>query len=654
MPVTSRLYEKSMSAIIATPTPIDPLNFENKSIAAYSTNSEGDISITFLTYDTNINKTINTGYNSSGWSVHQFYPLNNSGYVIYLHSTSGPSLWAVIFYDYEGNEVGKYTAEAESTDYGNTSGKFAYFIDYDNKALVYSDGKTYQVYNYNPLNNIQVLWWYSNVLDNGFVINEYNINGTNNLYAYSLATSTGVTQLGPALNGNIEESSILWYNSNKFLILFHSQLNSDYQYMSLFSNTGQFIRDIFLPTGETYNNYNIDFYGTNKVSIMFYNGGDNTVPYLIYNYDGNRDKLLMTYHDRNPNFSNYDVYYRDNYNGVRDDQQLSEDIHYIFYGNEDGWDQDLYVVGYADVLSVFDGDLEFREPYVVNSSGNDNTSIGLYSNFVGSSFIMPVVDYTENTPMFKLLNIQNTTSSYTNIRPVSELDTLNVWTDNAGDNYIFTLFTNYSADGTIYVVDGKSGNLRDSKVFTNNIQWWYDYDTMYFTDYGQEGNVAWYMNSASSKFQSLDYDNSVNIITPDRVLAGPPFTTPGNIMLYNPSTGVTRVITRTNFYNFNLPVPEEGYNISIGNDVILYNYYANESNSIVLYNLKGQYQQASVTAPTTSTSNFNVVGNRAYFRHNNGNDTYTIYTLKPGKVQSSTLTDYNYYPVPNDYYWWNW
>jgi len=653
MPVTQRLYEKSMSAVAAAAPPVDLLDYANKSVASWSTDNSNNISISFLTYDTNISKIITTGYNTSGWHVDWFAPLNNSGYAIFMYSTSGPQRWAVIFYDYEGTEIYRYEAETNSFDYDDYQGKFIWFIDNDNHKLVYTDGKTYQTYSYNSLNSIDILSWYSNVMDNGFIISENNVNGTDNLYTYSLATmDNGVVQLGPALNGNIEESGPIWNNNAKFILLFHNQLPGTNQFISIFSNTGQFIRDIFLPTDHVYNNWNIDFYGTNKASILFYNSGDNTIPYLIYNYDGNSDKLLMTHHDRYPHFSDYEVYYSDHYNSRISDDYLSEDIHYIFYGNIDGWDNDLLAVGYADVLSVFNGDTEFRSPYVINNTGDPHTSIGIYNNFIGSSFIMPVVNYNDSTPKVKLLNIQKSSTSYKDIRPVSELNGLNIWYDNAGDNYILALFTTYISDGTVYVFDGKTGNLRDSKVFTSNINWWYRYDTIYFQDYGQEGNISWYINSVSSKFQPLEYSNNVNIYTPSDYVAGPPYNTPGNVVLYNYSTGVTRVITRTNFYTFTLPVSGD-YDIAIGNDVILYAIYPNNLPNISLYNLKGQFQQANVNLPYWSTSYFNVVGNRAYFSNNNGNDTKTNYILKPGSVKSSTLSDYNNNLVPNDYYYWN-
>jgi len=653
MPITNRLYEKSTSAIIAPPPPLGLLNYTNKSIASWSTDVSNNISISFLTYDKNISKIINTGYNTSGWVVDWFAPLNNSGYAIFLFSTNGPQRWVAIFYDYEGNEVGKYEAETNNVDYDTLHGQFMYLIDYTNHKIAYSDGIVYQTYEYDhTVDTINILNWYDNTLDNGFIIYESTLNNNGDLYKYSLATPNGVYQLGPALNGNYENSSPLWNRTANFIVLFHYTNSNQHTHVSLFSNTGQFIRDIILPTDHTYNDFNVDFYGTNKVSILFYDNNDNTVPYLIYNYDGNRNKLLMTHHDRHPNFSDYEVYYDSHHNSHTTDNYLSEDIHYVFYGESDGYNYSLITVGYADILSMFNGDTEFKTYTITNSGNYEDFSIGLYSNFIGSSFIIPVINYTEDHPNVKLLNIQNSSTFYKTIRSVNDLDTLNIWSDMAGNNYILALFTIYATDGTVYVFDGKSGDLRDSKVFTSNINWWYNYDTMYFVDYGVEGNVSWYMNSASLKFQLIEYTNP-NIYTTNNYIAGPPYNTPGNVMLFNSNTGRTRVITRTKFYDFTLPISTGGWDLAIGNDVILYQYISNNTHTTILYNLKGEYQDASVSLPSYSNY-FNLAGNRAYINYNNGNDTISNYIFKPGIVKLSTLSStYNNYPAPNDWYYWN-
>jgi hypothetical protein len=418
-----------------------------------------------------------------------------------------------------------------------------------------------------------------------------------------------------------------------------------YIFFNIYSSTGSILQSINLTSisGNSYNNFDLTFFGTNKMNIIFYNDGDISVPYLIYTYDGETDTLISTTHQRTTKFSDWNQRYDSLYGA--ETNFPSQDFHIFFY-NESDDNYDFITSLYFNVLSYFSGDTEYRTPYIINYSGGTVNWVNIYNEFLGSSLML--LYYEDGGNILKLLVITSDGVSSVDVTPLGPLDTYDIFTWWVGDTFIFMTFTDYTLAGTLYAYDAM-GNQLDYVLFYDNWDDNYSYGTFYF----ETGPGAYYFNTANSKFTSIDYQDSTytsNIYYSDT------FKRTSNMLLSNDNMDglYVRLLTENNLSpEVVLPYPNCCYaDLRVGKDVILYVYVNNDENiGINLYNLSfGLLQSLVVTQG--SINNSILVENRAWVQFQNGG-IYTNYMVSANGIKTVESTNSYDYRVPNDYNWWN-
>jgi hypothetical protein len=565
--------------------------------------------------------------------------------MIYLNNTDNVSK-ASIYFDYRGTVIGEYSASTTDTSYGMLNGKLAYFIDYDN-IFNYSDGKTFKSreinLNYNQFGVVNGYWDSNN--NNSFVT--YSTNGSYN--SYTLITMEREIPLVSWDGSNTGTEVFQYSNSNFTTTMNYNNSGDTYIFFNIYSSTGSILQSINLTSisGNSYNNFDLFFFGTNKMNIIFYNDGDVNIDYLIYTYDGETDTLISTTHQRTTSFSDWNQRYDSLYDG--DTNFPSQDFHIFFY-NESDDNYDFITSLYFNVLSYFSGDTEYRTPYIINYSGGTVNWVNIYDEFLGSSLM--VLYYEDGGNILKLLVITSDGVSSVDVTPLGPLDGYNISRWWVGDTFIFMTFTDYDSDGTLYAYDAM-GNQLDYVLFYGG---WNDnynmnsYGTFYFeTDPG-----AYYFNTTNSKFTSIDYQDSIYIAN---LYYTDTFKRTSNMLLirYDMVNTYARLLTENNLTpEVILPLTYDEPSYEVGKDVIFY-IYINENDKAVinLYNTSFGLLQ-SLTTNYNYWNDIIIVENRVLFQIQDGG-TYINYMVSANgikMVESTNSYDYGV-PVPNDYAWWN-
>jgi hypothetical protein len=618
------------------------IDYMNKSILIFSVlPNSTNLGYSILNFDGNvIYGPVDLGYNNDNvdggnWYVDDIFPFTNSGYVIYLYTNAGTSKRASIYLDYSGQIIGEYSAATNNTSYNMLNGKFACHIDYDNNMFNYSDGKTYKSRSFDGFDymfGIPYYYWDGNI-DNGFVV--FNANG--NVNTYILVTMEKEIPL-TTWSGMDNEIKIFQYSNSNFITTLNYNTGDTYTFFNIYSSTGSILQTIDLTLSHDYNNFDLSYFGTNKLNIVFYNDGDTSIPFLIYTYDGETDTLISTTHPHT-NYSSWDGFYDTLYGG--DSNFPSQDFHLIFYTTSGSTDGDFYELIYCSILSYFNGDTEFRNPHIV-CSGNTINRVSIYTGFLGSSFIR---FFNDNNGFLTLLVITSEVTSLVDVTQLNTLDTYNFGTFNVGDTFIFTTYSNYSSAGTFYAYDSM-GNQLDYKLFYGGFDEYRRYGTFYFeTDPG-----AYYFNTKNSQFVLTDY----YYVTTPNIYYTETFEGSSNILLIR--YDMINTVRLLSEYNFTpeviLPLTYYEPTYLIGKDVILYLYF-NENNNVVinLYNTSFGLLQ-SITTPYNSISSSILIENRAWVQFQDGG-TYINYMVSANGIKMVESTTNNNSRVPNDYYWWN-
>ena len=629
------------------------IDYMNKSILIFSELSGStNLGYSVLNFDGNvIYGPIDLGYNNAnvtggGWYVDDVYPFTNSGYVIYLYANNNTNRQASIYLDYSGQIIGEYSATTDNTSYNMLNGKFAYYIDYDNYMFNYSDGKTYKSRSFDGNNymfGVGYNYWDENN-DNGFVT--YLGNGTYN--SYTLITMEKEIPLVNWSNPNNDNYvDIFQYSNSNFITTFGYTNGDIYTSFNIYSSTGTILQTIDLTLDNVYNNFDLTYFGTNKLNIIFYNDVVTTgftgssIGYLIYTYDGETNTLLSTTHQGGVSFSNWQQSYDSLYGG--ENNFPSQDIH-IFFFNESDSNYDFITSLYFNVLSYFSGDTEYRTPYIINYSGGTENWVNINNGFLGSSLM--VLYYEDGGNILKLLTITSDGVSSVDVTTLDSLNTYYIDNYSVGDAFIFITFSYYGTAGTLYAYDSM-GNQLDYKLFYGGYSSHYGYGTFYFeTDPG-----AYYFNTKNSKFILTDY----YYVTTSDVYYTETFKDSSNILLvrYDMVNTYVRLLSEYNFTpEIILPLTYNEPSYSIGKDVILY-LYTNENNNIVinLYNTSFGLLQ-SLTTNYNGYNNYFVVENRGLVQFENGG-LITNYMVSANGIKTVESTSNYNYRTANDYYWWN-
>jgi hypothetical protein len=594
-----------------------------------------------------------TGIDYTQYYINDTYVLNHAGYAVFFRNHNDNS-YKVQFIDGLGTIV--ETMDASSgLNYDQADGYQIITTDYQNGRMRFFNGIYVGEYNWDT--NIDDVYWDWNYdatsKDRSFII--YSRNYDTDLITWKIAhAENGVVDLTSYYSYNISAEPILYTNGNSVVIVKRDSNNGYYSSLEIYDTSGDMKQNVDLTSFNT-NTWDMGFYGSGKVSFIFFNNSDSDVDYQIFSHEEVTNKLLVTSHVRGNNYQYFDTYYQtlDYYNI----ESNNDTITYMFYSSWNN-NNNLYYMDYVDFVTLYDG----HNTYNVNTLSN-GSSVGMSWSARSLKYYIDLVDTGDG----KLKSMTIFPSGFTYTEILSDVTTLNNRSRRSlGDDMVYFLHTNGDYNtALIYVIDHLTGGFRDTVTLydssTYGYDWYYDYDTIYIYNY--DGTQAYYMCRDQRTFASIgvyDYKwTSNNVYINENT-----FTKIGVIVLFNPNSDLAcRIISPTGISTeFTLPSSTSyGWDLNILNNFISYR-YQNGSNlpTMRLIDFSGNtlidYASSSDTGWNfwTTGSKGNVVCVVTGEGYTNGTLNATI--VNPNGTTSFKTLSYsginNYWLNVDDYTWW--
>lgn len=591
---------------------------------------------------------IDLGVSTNDYSLNNVLPLQNSGYG-YQFSNGNDKI--IIFTDSFNNEIGRYTGTTVSYSFDDLDGRWITFNDYTNGVFTYSDGVHVYTYNLDPSRYyVDIQWDYdATISDSSFFIIKWDDGESldHKLYRFN---SDGTQVLLKT-----------WGNSDYLEYNIHAQYNSDFYVIEKFDTDNELyiqteifdLSDTLLETisltGDTYNNRDYGFVGTNRYIHVSYNGADETIAYPINYYNHNTGDLIQTTHDRDSIYRNYSIahesdFYPNNYG--------NQNLLISFYSDTNNWNGWGYEVAFCDIMSIFGDETEF------------NTYTFTYDE---TKRIVPWFDQ-QGTDMFrtrisesnvaKLLTITTTTGA-----TIASLS-INTGDIESSDYYYMdnrTVYTIFDSAGNYYTSSlyliGADGTLKDSLdlEFTNQFG---DVNSnsrgkiFYYGYQSTTGYTGVYLNDTTTGFTETGYYYQQNYANEYYTSN---FRIDSNMVLYNYSDNVARVLRPTSISSeIALPSWDDRRYINVGRDKFMFTY--DDGNGYIhvkLYDFNGNLLNTLDTT-FTSLNSRDVYKDRFTVRFWDGNhQMYVMYMISDTETPYLILDDHSMYSVPNDYVSWN-
>ena len=597
----------------------------------FSGNSNWNYSI--LDYS---NKTIKgpIDTNISSGATFNVTSLTNSGYQYILYS--GGNILTTVFLNLLGDVIETYSASTLNYVPDCLMGNYLTLNDSDNKIFKYSDGLlNVKTINYNDYFSVIKSSDGTNL--NGFVCVSGATSGNRNCLFINMDTIITLTNYNSTIY-RLESS--LYVNSN-FISLSYFNLNTQtYDMFKIYSSNGDLLHQVNISTMNV-NSSEFKGYGTNKTTIIFQNSSNRNVDYLIYNYDGETDSLINTTHQRG---DNYFSHFNFNIKDFGPTQTKSENSFIVFYTGYNN--NNLVDVNYADILPIFSGDTEFRQPYQFQTSGNLDKSLGInIAHLNDYSFIIPCVLGDGNLSLF---TVKPDGYSSSLVFPTIDIDNNQIFTYQLGNYFGIIPYTVYNTRGNFYIYDN-NGDYVTVKSLSNTsapVLIESDLDTV-FIKYDLGG---FYFNSVSSVFNVIPSGQNYN-----QVYKSVTFTTEnglniGNLFIFNSTNKIGRLITPTGITNQVVFYNSADFEFNVNSNFVIHT-YKDGSNK---YNLR-MYDLSLNIIKTITTNEETLISVTLY------DDRLLLITSSAGKTYNYLITTdttkslvvgLTNYQIANDYITW--
>ena len=380
----------------------------------------------------------------------------------------------------------------------------------------------------------------------------------------------------------------------------------------------------------TYDSFDINFFGDGKMNVILWDNNNNTVPYLIYVYDGITNDLYTTNHDHDAGLTSYYDWwtYRWELDNFSYEGQPSQDIHIQFNDDDGSFDGNLYSVDDCDIISWYNSDPGFVV-YEFAKNRNYDYYISLDYYYVGDSLIL----YSNRDDNY--INYEVFTPSGHETIQVVQTNSLDGWIFNnrwAGQKYATSFFL-LGTNEELLFIHNYDGTYIDDLYINGSSDYDGQYNSLIITNYDTDLNYYW--NTTVDHIQSLNefYGewNSTNQY----------YTTlnhnEGNIVIFNTNTYIAKILTKDSISPLiNLSVGNN-YSGGIGKNLVAYCYNDGVTNlvTVKVYNLQGTLLK-NISTNETSWNVFRVEGNRVYLQTDSGNN--IIHYLITSKGYKSVTT----------------
>lgn len=586
---------------------------------------------------------VDTGLATSEWGIDNIYPFTEKGYVIFFNNDADP-LTTIQTYKVDNGTVNvtmSTTASTQSYNRDILDGRWFYYDDRENNFLYYGDSEFSGNTSYSGSQTINVN-------------NNWDDTTKNSYFSYTLGDSnTGIDSIkvvgvedGSVVTRTIKEvdtnfsgaSASLYFNADFISILNIS--GGTYLSLEFYSTEGDVLQDIDL-TFDTYPNYELNFYGDNKVLYIFFNDGNSNVPYYFVQYDGNTNQLITDTHERGSQYSSKSIYSSTEFWPA----DTRPDSAYVALYNEPGSTGFLFDISYLDFVSFFPG-ATGSSVYTWQDSGSPDKQFGYYKySLVDHALFMPV----SSSGVFSMLVIKESGPELINIGNISDI--ADVWDYNFGNNcqiLVWSANTDFTV-GSLYAFSG-DGTTRDSLSFTlsanSEFMSFTERDLVYFTDRFN----GWYLNNTNGKYTPIETFNDsydpVSYFTPD-------FYTPDYRVLVNTNNLTARVLTSSGISQVINLAPNLANEIIPGYSYFMYLYdpAGGGNKEYVFYDFDGN----AISAGTINYPyiNSNIIKQRVYFRNDDGEGGFELSMITPSGIQSVTFSGGVDSSTFNDYIWWD-
>lgn len=583
----------------------------------------------------------------TGWYIDNIYPLTNSGYMLYFQNDNTCDLNWVVFLDSEGNQIDEFQTNSNCDyDYNDVGGKVVSFLDNRNGFIKYFDGKN--VYtktwdtNYQYMN--QNTGW-DGVTSDGSIMLVLQNTTANTQTNYSVLGDT-MTQFGDTFDYNLSGQTLWSYFDGTFITQLVYNNSYQFQSLNLYDTSGNTLQNIDLTVsgGNYYDNYQLSYYGDNKMFMALWRNGDVDLEYKIIQYDGNLNQVRTTTHVRGTNYqslwntSNPNLYPNDG----------GTDAFSIIIGNYTGGNNVGNTFNYVDMIYMLSGDTSISTyVYATGTTKTINTQL-LVSDTISTS----VADESNNVGILTLSSGGN--GNITNINySVSEISSHNGY--RVGNGSVHQFFQNSGINYSLYHIN-ETNTLADSVTgITSPSNYYYttEHFGKLFIAYNYSG-VTHYLDETSENFQNTGIITGTtnNFRNPEYYFKDD-YKNNGPIIVYDYNSYESHILSSTGFTSSYLPAANGSRDLSIGKDRFLW-VYCDAVTNFTTINLYDFNYNLINTLTTDHTSFWNVDACKdRYVVIINENSLYYIYEVTDSEINLVQITDQNSYYTMNDYVWWD-
>lgn len=606
-----------------------------------NSNNYGAATLNFNDFTAEI---IDLGIDVNVWDNRDIYELTNSGFMYYLRGVDNSNDRLVIFTDHTNTEIGRYSGTTGNQSRNTLDGKWVTFEDSDNGVLTYSNGKDVFTYNWDPSTHfVDIEWDYDSVTSDGtFIIKKgetgswiYNGPGQ----SFLVNPNDGTTTLLKTYSDGTNITHFISSSSDFIVVETQNQDNATgntYTNFQIYDTSGTLLETVSL-TGDTYNNNQRNFHGTNKFTIVYYNYDDLNVDYKIISYNSNTSTLIQTSHDRTSAYSNINMRaendFYPSYMG-----ETKGGIVISFYNNL-GWQNIGFTTTFYDFVYMFNNQTSFSTYTFANDETRKITDWGVLSDTYRTFC-------DDGSGNLALLTIMSGSTYFQNYNiALNDINNINI--NGIGNRTILQVFTNGYSTVYYYLINAVGVQIDDLEFAIGSTSLFTRGENAYF--YVQsEGNVGYYVHSGSTVFTQTDYyesNETSNSYAIDKLKS--------NMVLYtNGQTGF-RILNATGLtqqYSF----PEyNSMNIRVGETKFMFVYSDSNDNGNVkvrLYDFNGTLLNSGTTSMVDQWDTTYGVRDRFLVFGNVGGNT-EITLVSATNIDSLTLQNDSNEIRINDYIW---
>jgi hypothetical protein len=606
-----------------------------------------------LNYASNTASVRPLGLSRSDWARKDFYPLNESGYMLVFDNTSGDH--KILFLDAAGNTVQAVDIPG-TINYNVHQGKIMSVI-YEG-GIWYFDGLNVYQYTYDATD-----------LNYAEVISDVDSTSSNGTFMFRVVYNNGNAIIKKLYNGtattiidytSVDNYEVKLYDQADYYVIFKistaTNVYQDFKIRKISDNTLLHSVDltVFNKIDETPMDYKVvDFrnYSINKFAMVIHNWNDSDVDYRIYTYNGTTDDLNSTSHVRGTNYPNFNIiaYTNDRTRTIGTDSVLIS-----FFSSNSGWNGVMNTYAYFDIVYQMSWQTSLTT-YVFTNGGVGNET-GILFNSDGLTNNYYAICTTNNTDLQVLSITEDDGLEIITLGLLTDFHSPNI--DSFGNKSCLISYAASDGSGMILKYFGNTGGIIDELTVTGT------------TTYNIDTYIGW--NIFGVKYDSVLYQ--INTTTDEIVTIGPwsgnhddAYTSDnyyeastserqGDLVhiLYNEFTSDVIILKPTTYVTSTLPSSSE-YDLEVGKNGFMYIFEDQNSGNmqINLYDFNLTLLNSIVTDKTNFNFSPRAIKDRFIARHNDDNGNHTWFMITPTFDDSIMVSSSNSSRVENDWVYWD-